>query len=191
MYVSGFDLDLEINSARKKIGYCPQENALYENLTVREHLRFYGRVKGMPKSILNEDVELKIKTLDLELHASKLAGTLSGGNKRKLMMAIALMGNPEILLSDEPSAGVDPVARKFMWSVISKLAADKHSTVVLSTHSMEECEALCTQTIIMTSGVFRTINTNHGIKAEYAQGYELYVKFGRDENRKEELKKTN
>jgi len=74
---------------------------------------------------------------------------------------------------------VDPVARKFMWSVIAKLAADKHSTVVLSTHSMEECEALCTKTVIMTNGVFRTINSNVGIKAEYAQGYELYVKFAR------------
>eukprot|EP00398_MALV-I-01_sp_L67-1_P000788 gene788-329_t len=168
--VEGSDLDANIAAVRRKIGYCPQENALYEHLTVKEHLYMYGRIKGMPSKALAEDVQNKLKELNLELYTNKLAGTLSGGNKRKLMMGIALMGNPSILLLDEPSAGVDPVARKFMWSVIAKLASDKHSTVVLSTHSMEECEALCTKTVIMTNGVFRTVNSNAGIKAEYAQG---------------------
>ena len=98
-------------------------------------------------------VDNSIKVLNLEEHKNKEAGTLSGGNKRKLQVAIALLGNPPIILLDEPSAGMDPEARRFMWSVVAGLSQTrKKCSVVLTTHSMEEAEALSTKVGIMVKG---------------------------------------
>jgi ATP-binding cassette subfamily A (ABC1) protein 1 len=115
--------------------------------------------------------------MDLADHAHKLAGTLSGGNKRKLCVAMALIGDPQLVLLDEPSAGMDPKARRFMWSVIQEISmARKQAAVILTTHSMEECEALCNRAVIMVNGQFRTIGTHVEIKRAYGQGRELVVK---------------
>merc|ERR1712187_873865 len=102
------------------------------------------------------------------------AANLSGGNKRKLMVAVALIGDAPMVLADEPSAGMDPVARRFMWSVIQNLvsARRKRSAVLLSTHSMEECEALCQRSAIMVNGVFRCLGSNREIRTRYGGGYE-------------------
>merc|ERR1719262_1511939 len=108
-------------------------------------------------------------------HQQKRAGRLSGGNKRKLMVAISTIGDPPVVLLDEPSAGMDPMARRFMWDAILQISSRK-STVVITTHSMEECEALCNKTGIMVNGVMRTIGNNQSIKRRYGQGFELYAK---------------
>ena len=98
-------------------------------------------------------MEHAISQLDLEKHRDKRAGSLSGGNKRKLSVAMAIIGNPPIILLDEPSAGMDPEARRFMWTVIEQISQrDKKSAVILTTHSMEEAEALCTKMGIMVRG---------------------------------------
>ena len=89
------------------------------------------------------------------MHRKKPSGTLSGGNKRKLCVALAMIGNPPIIFLDEPSAGMDPESRRFMWSVVGKIAQKKTSAVVLTTHSMEEAEALCPKMGIMVDGQFK------------------------------------
>ena len=111
-------------------------------------------------------------------HRTKPAGTLSGGNKRKLSVAMAIVGNPPIILLDEPSAGMDPEARRFMWSVVEKISQrDKKSAVILTTHSMEEAEALSTKMGIMVrGGIFRCFGSSQHIKNKFATGYELEVK---------------
>ena len=111
-------------------------------------------------------------------HRIKPAGTLSGGNKRKLSVAMAIVGNPPIILLDEPSAGMDPEARRFMWSVVEKISQrDKKSAVILTTHSMEEAEALSTKMGIMVrGGIFRCFGSSQHIKNKFATGYELEVK---------------
>lgn len=126
-------------------------------LTVSEHLWFYAKLKGVPPNKRAGIVEKAIRELNLKDHKYKQAGTLSGGNKRKLAVAIALLGNPPIILLDEPSAGMDPEARRFMWSVVEKISQrDKRSAVILTTHSMEEAEALSTKMAIMVrGGIFR------------------------------------
>jgi len=91
-------------------------------LTVVEHLWFYAKLKGVPPNKRAAIVEKSIRELNLKDHKYKQAGTLSGGNKRKLAVAIALLGNPPIVLLDEPSAGMDPEARRFMWSVVEKIS---------------------------------------------------------------------
>lgn len=90
----------------------------------------------------------------------RLAGTYSGGNKRKLSVAIAMLGNPPIVFLDEPSTGMDPEARRFMWTVISNISAKrKYSSIILTTHSMEEAEALSTRLTIMVKGTLKCIGT--------------------------------
>jgi ABC-type multidrug transport system ATPase subunit len=127
-------------------------------MSVAEHLYFYGRLKNIKN--LDSEVNRLIHDLDLEQYKGKLSQNLSGGNKRKLSTAISLIGRPSIVLLDEPSAGMDPQARRFMWQVI-KQAANKNSAVILSTHSMEEAEALSTKMGIMTKGgQFRCFGTS-------------------------------
>jgi ATP-binding cassette subfamily A (ABC1) protein 3 len=130
-------------------------------VTVREHLDFDTKVNGIPPQMREKVIKKLISDLNLKDHVKKQAGTLSGGNKRKLSVAMATMGNPPIVLLDEPSAGMDPQARQFMWSVIEKISQrDKRSAVILTTHSMEECEALATKLGIMVrGGIFRCFGT--------------------------------
>ena len=147
-------------------------------MTVEEHLYFYAKIKGIPPSRREELVEDAIKQLNLSEHREKLAGALSGGNKRKLSVGMAIIGNPPIILLDEPSAGMDPEARRFMWSVVEKISQrDKKSAVILTTHSMEEAEALSTKMGIMVrGGIFRCFGSSQHIKNKFATGYELEIK---------------
>jgi ATP-binding cassette subfamily A (ABC1) protein 3 len=123
---------------------------LFDALTVEQNLRYFARLKGLPK--VEEVIEDAIQRLDLIRHRKKAAGDLSGGNKRKLSVGIAIIGNPPIVLLDEPSAGMDPEARRFMWSVVSEISRQKTSAVILTSHMMEEAEALCTKMGIMVKG---------------------------------------
>lgn len=135
------------------IGYCPQANQLFEVLTVRENLEFFARVKGVAGKIRSKLIDRTIEVMNLSEHANKEAGNLSGGNKRKLQVAIAIIGSPAIVLLDEPSAGMDPEARRFMWSVVAGLSEKKKKcAVILTTHSMEEAEALSSKMGIMVKG---------------------------------------
>ena len=106
--IQGYDIQKEFTSARMLIGYCPQVDAIFPLLSVREHLDFYAKVKGIPKQMREKVIKKLISDLNLKDHVKKQAGTLSGGNKRKLSVAMATMGNPPIVLLDEPSAGMDP-----------------------------------------------------------------------------------
>merc|ERR1719199_1564909 len=134
-------------------------------------------IKGLSGSDLDKARDLWIEAMNVKSHEIKLAGTLSGGNKRKLCVAMSMIGNPEIVLLDEPSAGMDPEARRFMWNVIAEITQTrKQATVVLTTHSMEECEALCNKITIMVNGSFRCIGTHKEVKELYGQGQELHLK---------------
>jgi ATP-binding cassette subfamily A (ABC1) protein 3 len=146
--------------------------------TVEEHLDFYARIKGIKKHMRERLINKQIKEMNLEDHRKKPAGTLSGGNKRKLSVAMATLGNPPIILLDEPSAGMDPEARRFMWSVVAKISQQKKkSAVILTTHSMEEAEALSTKMGIMVKGgIFRCFGSSQHIKSKFGTGYEVEVK---------------
>lgn len=139
---------------------------------------FYALIKGIRTLKINECVDGAIRDLNLKDHRDKLAGALSGGNKRKLSVAIAIIGNPPIILLDEPSAGMDPEARRFMWQVVEKISLrDKKSAVLLTTHSMEEAEALSTKLGIMVrGGDFRCMGSAQHIKNKFGVGYEVEIK---------------
>merc|ERR1719199_12190 len=120
--------------------------------------------------------------MDLTKYTHSRSGQLSGGNKRKLSVAIATTGEPPMVFLDEPSAGMDPVARRFMWSVIQGIAERrKKSVVILTTHSMEEAEALCSRIAIQVDGLFRCLGSSQQIKSRYGQGLELNIRLRQPE----------
>lgn len=176
-YFGGLKISENLSTIRKNLGYCPQFDALIENLTVREQLELYYDMKCLPSKFKEDTISEKIREMGLVEYEDKLSGTLSGGNKRKLSVAMALIGNPSIVFLDEPSTGMDPKARRFMWKVISRISKErKQSTVILTTHSMEEAEALSTRLGIMVSGNFKCIGTPQHIKSKYGKGFEIEIK---------------
>merc|ERR1719195_2051648 len=158
-------------AVRRFIGYCPQFDALFPLLSGREHLYFYGRVKGLGGSDLDKQVNMLLEVLSLTKYADRRAGTYSGGNKRKLSVAMAMIGNPPIVFLDEPSTGMDPMARRSMWEFIRATMSGR--CVVLTTHSMEECEALCHRLSIMTSGQLQCLGTPQHLKSKFGHGFQL------------------
>ena len=158
VHINGFDITTTkgFEHARRQIGYCPQFDAIFEGMTVMEHLIFYSRIKGILGKYRNEIIRRQIEEMDLKEYVNVRAEKLSGGNKRKLSVAMAMIGNPPIVFLDEPSTGVDPKAKRFMWQIVSKISTQrKKSSVIITTHSMEEAEALCTKMAIMVGGKFK------------------------------------
>jgi len=177
IHIGSFDIRKDFNNIKKLIGYCPQTNAIFEYMSVEENIMYFARIKGIPAEWRTTLCENAIKQLDLEKHRNKLSGTLSGGNKRKLCVAMAIVGSPPIILLDEPSAGMDPEARRFMWRVVGQIANDKTSAVILTTHSMEEAEALSTKMGIMVKGgIFKCFGTSQHIKDKFGTGFVIEIK---------------
>uniref|UniRef100_A0A183V9A3 ABC transporter domain-containing protein n=1 Tax=Toxocara canis TaxID=6265 RepID=A0A183V9A3_TOXCA len=139
-----------VNSLRQ-LGYCPQFDALNLKLTAREQLTFYSRLRAIPESKVDEVVEWALNEMQLRPYADEISRSYSGGNKRKLSAAIALIADPPVVLLDEPSAGMDPSSQHFMWNLILQLRRAQR-TVIITSHSMEECEMLCTRIAIMVRG---------------------------------------
>lgn len=161
---------------QKLIGYCPQFDALIDHLTAEEHIYLYARLKGIPELEIKELCSWLIKKMALSRYAKKPSRTYSGGNKRKLSAAIALIGNPSIIFMDEPTTGMDPGARRFLWNVILSIIQQGTRSVVLTSHSMEECEALCTRLAIMVNGQFQCIGSTQHIKNRFGDGYIVVVR---------------
>jgi len=174
--LGGFDIVREQWQVRRLLGYCPQHDALLDRLTVLEHLLLFGRIKGTPVEELSRYCETMMADLSLTPHMHKLSMTLSGGNKRKLSLAISMMGSPPLIFLDEPSTGVDPAARRLMWRVIEQISTKSClSSVMLTTHNMEEAEALCSRIGIMAEGRLQCIGSNQHLKARFGNGYQLEV----------------
>jgi ABC-type multidrug transport system ATPase subunit len=181
--MNGHSASTERSEVKKSIGLCPQHDVLFEDLTPKEHLRLYASLKGVG-AFNSSDVEAIvdgfIALIDLHRFEDAAAGSLSGGNKRKLSLAIALMGNPSCLLLDEPSTGMDPQARRFMWNLIKTVTSGQGKAVVLTTHSMEECQALCSRIGIMNQGKLACLGTPQRLKSRFGEGYRLEIKTGED-----------
>ena len=177
IYVFGKEISGKFNELKKIFGYCPQFDAIFEYLTVYENLEFYARIKGIKRDLVHQLVTSMIEEMSLSEFTNKISGRMSGGNKRKLSVAISMIGNPPIILLDEPSTGMDPEARRFMWSVIHKMSTKgRKSSVIMTTHSMDEAETLCRRMGIMVNGQFICIGTANEIKEKYGYGYEADIR---------------
>ncbi|HET6938052.1 MAG TPA: ABC transporter ATP-binding protein [Nocardioides sp.] len=131
---------------RKRIGYVTQAASVYDDLTIRENLRFFARVLGCPDS----EVTRAIDAVDLRSHADSVVGRLSGGQRSRASLAVALLGTPDLLVLDEPTVGLDPVLRRDLWKLFHELA-DGGAAVLVSSHVMDEAER-CDQLLLMREG---------------------------------------
>ncbi|CAI5478818.1 unnamed protein product [Closterium sp. Yama58-4] len=173
--VEGMGIVDDMDAIYSIMGVCPQHDLLWEQLTGREHLLFYGRLKNLRGQELKEAVEKSLKSVNLLAGGvgDKVSGQYSGGMKRRLSVAISLIGNPLVVYMDEPSTGLDPASRKLLWDVVK--AAKKDRAIVLTTHSMEEAEALCDRLGIFVSGQFECIGNARQLTTRYGGTYVLTV----------------
>ncbi|KAM7269542.1 hypothetical protein ACFE04_025039 [Oxalis oulophora] len=172
-YVEGLNIQTDMNEIYTNMGVCPQHDLLWDMLTGREHLLFYGRLKNLKGSALKKAVEESLKNLNLFYGgvADKQARKYSGGMKRRLSVAISLIGDPKVVYMDEPSTGLDPSSRNSLWNVVKQ--AKRGRAIILTTHSMEEAEALCDRVGIFVDGNFECIGNSNELKARYGGTYVL------------------
>ncbi|KAF8081610.1 hypothetical protein N665_0874s0004 [Sinapis alba] len=170
-FVRGLDICKDMDRAYTSMGVCPQQDLLWETLTGREHLLFYGRLKNLKGSDLNQAVEESLKSVNLSRGgvADKPAGKYSGGMKRRLSVAISLIGCPKVVYMDEPSTGLDPASRMNLWTVIKR--AKTNTAIILTTHSMEEAEFLCDRLGIFVDGRLQCIGNPKELKGRYGGSY--------------------
>ena len=157
------------------VGYCPQINPIIDELTVQESLAFFAQLKGLTYEKSKSFSEEYAKVFQIHPFFDTRATNLSGGNKRKLCTAIAMIGNPEIIFLDESSAGVDPYVRRLLWKTIRNQS--KNSALIVTTHNMEEAEALGTKIAIMVSGKFKCFGSTQQIKQKHGGGFTLQIIF--------------
>ncbi|XP_032896611.1 ATP-binding cassette sub-family A member 3 [Amblyraja radiata] len=163
----------------QKIGYCPQFDALLDHMTGKETLYMYARMRGIPELHIAQCVDDVLQSLLLEPYARRLVRTYSGGNKRKLSTGVAMIGNPSVLFLDEPSTGMDPVSRRLLWDAVTR-SLEFGKSVMITSHSMEECEALCTRLAVMVNGQFKCLGSPQHLKSKFGSGYTLLVKIKGD-----------
>ena len=170
-FINGYSVISNQNQVRRFIGYCPQHDRLFDLLTAREHLYFYGSLKNLKGDELESQINLLLKKLNLVEYENKLSKTLSGGNKRKLSVGIAMIGNPPVNIFDEPSAGVDPLSRRQMQEFIANTKGGK--STILTSHNMIECEKLASRIAIMVNGELKCIGTGQHLKSKFGSGFQL------------------
>jgi ABC-2 type transport system ATP-binding protein len=163
--VAGFDVWKQPEQVKRRIGYMSQKFSLYEDLTVRENIRLYGGIYGLKMSEIKSKTTDLLQKLELESEANKLVGALPLGWKQKLAFSVALLHEPQIVFLDEPTSGVDPLARRQFWELIYEAAASG-VTLMVTTHYMDEAE-YCDRVSIMVDGKIEALDTPRALKATF------------------------
>uniref|UniRef100_A0A8C8RKB3 ABC transporter domain-containing protein n=1 Tax=Pelusios castaneus TaxID=367368 RepID=A0A8C8RKB3_9SAUR len=170
-YILGRDIRSEMDSIRKTMGMCPQHNVLFDILTVEEHVWFYGRLKGLSGKQVKEEMKQIIQDVGLPHKRREQTKNLSGGMQRKLSVAIAFVGGSQVVILDEPTAGVDPYSRRGIWELLLKYR--KGRTVILSTHYMDEADLLGDRIAILSRGRLCCCGSPLFLKTKLGTGYYL------------------
>lgn len=171
--VGGYDVRTSIGKVRDSMGLCLQHNVLFDSLTVYEHLYFFGTLKGLKKNEIEQEIDGYIKLLELEDKRNAPSKTLSGGMKRKLQVGMALCGKSKVVMLDEPTAGMDPSARRAIWNVLQKQKEGR--TILLTTHFMDEADLLGDRIAIMTGGELQCCGSSFFLKRRFGAGYYLIM----------------
>ena len=164
--VAGFDVYRENEKIKQRIGYMSQKFSLYEDLTIKENMRFYGGIYGMRNAYIKKKTDLILSQLHLEKEGNKLVKALPLGWKQKLAFSVAIFHEPGIVFLDEPTGGVDPVTRREFWNMIYE-ASDRGITIFVTTHYMDEAE-YCNRVSIMVDGKVEALDSPAQLKKIYA-----------------------
>jgi len=173
-FIEGLDILNQMNEIYPMMGVCPQHDLLWDTMTAREHLLFYGRLKGLCKNDLREAADKALKSVNLFNNnvGNKQVKTFSGGMKRRLSVAISLIGDPRVVYLDEPSTGLDPASRRNLWDVIKQ--GKEGRAIILTTHSMEEAAVLCDRLGIFVDGALQCIGNPKELTTRYG-GYLVFT----------------
>jgi ABC-2 type transport system ATP-binding protein len=163
--VAGFDLFHEAEKIKKNIGYMSQKFSLYEDLTIRENIQFYGGIYGLSQTQISEKTNYLVEHLHLQHYQNNLVKSLPLGWKQKLAFSVAIVHDPAIVFLDEPTGGVDPVTRREFWELIYD-ASERGITVFVTTHYMDEAE-YCNRVSIMVDGRIEALDTPKELKKTY------------------------
>lgn len=179
--ILGKDPELHGPQIRAHLGVVPQQDNLDEELTCAENLYIYGRYFGLPKRLVTEKLDELLEFAQLIEKKNAKVNSLSGGMKRRLTIARALVSDPDILMLDEPTTGLDPQARHILWDRLFRLK-EKGVTLLITTHHMDEAEQLCDRLIVMDNGKIMAEGSPAGLIKEYSSKEVLEVRFGSDRN---------
>ncbi|MGJ8736442.1 ABC transporter ATP-binding protein [Zobellia laminariae] len=177
--VAGFDVFTQAEDIKKNIGYMSQKFALYDDLTVKENITFFGGIYGLSRNVIKEKSDVLITELGLQKVANQLVASLPLGWKQKLSFSVALIHDPKIVFLDEPTGGVDPITRRQFWEMIYK-AANEGTTVFVTTHYMDEAE-YCDRVSIMVNGKIEALDTPKKLKKQFnaATMNDVFLKLAR------------
>jgi len=188
-YLNGISIKSNIKRFQKHLGYCPQFDPLIDQMTVLETMEMYANLRGIRSELVRKTCLSLINLLDLNDHINKMCYTLSGGNKRKLSVAISLVGSPIIVLLDEPTSGMDPKTRRTLWNCLNNIR-NKGKSLILTTHSMDETEASCSNIGIMVNGELKCLGSLQHLKSKYGDGYTLLTKVSLNQENHEEQQRN-
>ena len=178
--VAGFDVKTHTEMVKKSIGYMSQKFSMYDDLTIKDNITFFGGIYGLDRSQIKEKTTRLVAELGLEDTIDKLVGSLPLGWKQKLSFSVALLHEPKIVFLDEPTGGVDPITRRQFWEMIYA-EAHKGTTIFVTTHYMDEAE-YCDRVSIMVEGVIEALDTPKNLKTKYnvASMNEVFLKLARN-----------
>lgn len=178
--VAGFDITKQSEMVKKNIGYMSQKFSLYDDLTIKENITFFGGIYGLSRKKIKEKTAVLIAELELEEVANQLVGALPLGWKQKLSFSVALLHEPKIIFLDEPTGGVDPITRRQFWEMIYA-QAHKGTTIFVTTHYMDEAE-YCDRVSIMVEGKIEALDSPKNLKKQFKVDSmnEVFLKLARN-----------
>ena len=163
--VAGFDVHTQADSVKKSIGYMSQKFSMYDDLTIKENITFFGGIYGLSRAQIKQKTAQLVEELQLQDVVNNLVGSLPLGWKQKLAFSVALLHEPKIVFLDEPTGGVDPITRRQFWELIYAEAA-RGTTLFVTTHYMDEAE-YCNRVSIMVDGVIEALDTPKNLKNQF------------------------
>jgi ABC-2 type transport system ATP-binding protein len=179
VFIHGQEITTGRQKLKSKLGVCPQETVLWPELTVSEHLQLMGRMYDVPAKTLRADAERLIAEFSLGEKRNQPVKRLSGGLKRRLNLALALVHSPDVIMLDEPSAGLDPQSRALLWERVTELARGGQRTIILTTHSMEEADRLSDRVAILDHGKMLVLDSPENLKRSIGEGDALEIELDR------------
>jgi len=172
--IAGYNVETQGEKAREMLGVCPQFDYNYDELTVHETLLLFGRLKGLPRKYEEFLVRRTAKSVGLDGDSfEKCTSELSGGQQRRLSIALSLLTSPEVVLLDEPTTGLDPETRTLIWATLMSIKKDR--AMIMTTHSMEEADALCDRIGIMCFGRLKCLGAPFHLKKKFGSGFQLAI----------------
>lgn len=178
--VAGFDVKVNSEMVKKNIGYMSQKFSLYDDLTVKENIIFFGGIYGLSRAEIKIKTDILVKELQIEAIINNLVGSLPLGWKQKLSFSVSLLHEPKIVFLDEPTGGVDPITRRQFWEMIYT-QAHKGTTIFVTTHYMDEAE-YCDRVSIMVDGKIEALDTPKNLKKQFKVDSmnEVFLKLARN-----------